>query len=58
VEREYIAIPRPQYEALMRAAKALAHQHGHFVGKPTKGICDVCEALAALRAAGIMEEKT
>ena len=51
-----VTIPRPQYEALMAAAKALARQHRPFVGRRSKDPCDVCDALAALRAAGITSD--
>lgn len=42
-------IPRAQHEALMAAAKALAHVHPfEYVGD-----CKACAALEALRTAGI-----
>ncbi len=49
-----ILIPRAQHEALMAAAKALETEHDFDDSEVDS--CPWCKALAALRAAGILEK--
>jgi hypothetical protein len=57
-QETHVLVPRLQYEALMALVEEAQNCETHRLGVRRIDIDKLCKALAALRAAGIMEEKT